>query len=63
MRLPRRVANPALAELLQGGGFPSLERFAALVNQRGWDVHGVRLAYDHISVKRWHGWPPVRWKS
>jgi hypothetical protein len=53
MRLPRRLGNPALAALLNGGGFPSLERFAMLVNQRGWDVHGVKLSYDHISVKRW----------
>jgi hypothetical protein len=53
MRLPRRVANPALAALIAGGSFPSLERFAMLINQRGWDVYGVKLAYDHISIKRW----------
>ena len=53
MRLPEHVANPTLAALIQGGGFPSLERFAQTVNIRGWHMQGVKLSYDHISVKRW----------
>jgi hypothetical protein len=53
MRLPRRVANPCLAALVEGAGFPSLERFATAVNLRGWQMHGVKLNYDHVSVKRW----------
>ena len=51
--MPKQVANPGLAALVQGSGFPSLERFANAVNLRGWQMHGVKLSYDHISVKRW----------
>lgn len=53
MKLPKMAANPGLAALLQGSGFPSLERFANAINLRGWEMHGVKLSYDHISVKRW----------
>jgi len=53
VKLPQNVANPGLAALLQGSGFPSVERFANAVNLRGWEMHGVKLSYDHISVKRW----------
>jgi hypothetical protein len=53
MRLPEHLANPTLAALIQGGGFPSLERFAQAVNIRGWHLQGVKLSYDHVSVKRW----------
>jgi hypothetical protein len=53
VKLPKNVANPGLAVLLQGSGFPSVERFANAVNLRGWQMHGVKLSYDHISVKRW----------
>jgi hypothetical protein len=53
VRLPKQIANPGLAALLQGSGFASLERFANAVNVRGWQMHGVKLCYDHVSVKRW----------
>ncbi len=53
MRLPEHLANPTLAALIRGGGFPSLERFAQAVNTRGWHLQGVKLSYDHVSVKRW----------
>jgi hypothetical protein len=53
MRPPKPVANPGLATLIAGAGFRSLERFAQAVNHHGWDLHGVRTNYDHISVKRW----------
>lgn len=52
-RLPAQIANPGLAALIQGGGFRSLERFAQIVNARGWQLHGLKLAYDHVTVKRW----------
>jgi hypothetical protein len=55
VKVPKQVANPGLAVLIQGSGFSSLERFAAAVNLRGWEMHGVKLSYDHISVKRWLG--------
>ena len=53
MRLPKQVANPALAALIEGGGFRSLEQFAQAVNIRGWETCGLKLAYDHVTVKRW----------
>ena len=53
MRLPKQVANPALAALIEGGGFRSLEQFAQTVNVRGWELCGLKLAYDHVTVKRW----------
>jgi hypothetical protein len=55
MRLPKCIANPCLAALIQGAGFPSFDRFAEVVNIRAWEVHGVRLSYDHVRVKRWLG--------
>src|SRR5262249_10000019 len=55
MRLPEHIANPCLATLIDGAGFSSHERFAAAVNSHGWLMHGVKLSYDHISVKRWLG--------
>lgn len=42
-----------MAALLAGSGFPSLERFAAAVNNRGWEMHGLKTSYDHVTVKRW----------
>ncbi|GII23338.1 hypothetical protein [Planosporangium mesophilum] len=53
MRLSKAAANPCLAALIEGAGFPSLERFALSVNDRGWRMHHVKLSYDHVSVKRW----------
>jgi hypothetical protein len=53
MRLPKNAVNPSLAVLIQGAGFASLERFAAAVNECAWRLHGLKLSYDHISVKRW----------
>jgi hypothetical protein len=53
MRLPATVANPSLVVLIAGAGFSSRERFAEAVNRRGWQMHGVKLTYDHVSVKRW----------
>jgi hypothetical protein len=53
MRLPKQVVNAALGALIAGGGFRSLEQFAQAVNGRGWEMHGLRLAYDHVTVKRW----------
>lgn len=55
MKLPNRVTNECLAVLLRGSGFPSLERFATAVNLKAWESHGIKLTYDHISVKRWLG--------
>jgi hypothetical protein len=53
MRLVQSAANPCLAALIEGAGFPSFERFAHAVNHRGWRMHQVKLSYDHVSVKRW----------
>jgi hypothetical protein len=53
MRLPVTVANPSLGVLIAGAGYSSRERFAEAVNRRGWQMHGVKLTYDHVSVKRW----------
>jgi hypothetical protein len=53
MRQPKRVANASLAALIAGGGFRSLEQFAQAVNVRGWELQGLRLSYDHVTVKRW----------
>ncbi|HZM79911.1 MAG TPA: hypothetical protein VFC19_29615 [Candidatus Limnocylindrales bacterium] len=53
LQLPKRIANPGLAALIQGGGFRSLERFAMAVNACGWEVFGLKLFYDHVTVKRW----------
>jgi hypothetical protein len=53
MRLPVHVANPGLAALIAGSGFPSLERFAVAVNHRGWEMHGIKTSHDHVTVKRW----------
>jgi hypothetical protein len=53
VKLPQQIANPGLAALLEGSGFPSLERFANAVNLRGWQLHEAKLSYDHVSVKRW----------
>src|SRR5215475_10584363 len=55
MRLPKHVANSGLAVLVESAGFRSLERLAVAVNERGWRMHGIRLNYDHVSVKRWIG--------
>ena len=53
MKLPSRITNTCLATLLQGAGFASMEQFATAVNARAWHMHGVKLIYDHISVRRW----------
>ena len=53
MQLPKHIANPGLAALIQGSGFRSLERFAMAVNDCGWETFGLKLFYDHVTVKRW----------
>ena len=53
MRMPAGVTNQCLAVLIDGAGFSSLERFAEAVNVRGWQMHGIKLYYDHVRVKRW----------
>jgi hypothetical protein len=53
VRLPKHIANPGLAALIEGAGFRSLERFAVAVNVRGWEMSGLKLSYDHVTVKRW----------
>jgi hypothetical protein len=67
VKLPKQITNPGLAALIQDSGFPSLERFANAVNLRGWQMHSIKLGYDHISVTRWLAgsvcqyptwWPP-----
>ena len=55
MKLPSRITNECLAVLLKGSGYPSLERFATAVNLKAWETHGIKLTYDHVSVKRWLG--------
>lgn len=50
---PTQATNICLAALIEGGGFGSLERFAQAVNVCGGELHGIKLSYDHISVKRW----------
>jgi hypothetical protein len=55
MRLPKQVVNPALAALIEGSGYRSLERFAQAVNVHGWEMQGVKTSYDHVTVKRWLG--------
>lgn len=47
------VVNHGLAALIKGAGYRSLEQFAQAVNHRGWDMHGIKTAYDHVTVKRW----------
>jgi hypothetical protein len=53
MPLAKRITNPALAALIEGGGFRSLEQFAQAVNRKGWELQRLRLSYDHVTVKRW----------
>ena len=53
MQLPKHIANPSLAALIRGAGFRSLERFAMAVNACGWETFGLKLFYDHVTVKRW----------
>ena len=53
MQLPKHIANQGLAALIRGAGFRSLERFAMAVNACGWETHGLKLFYDHVTVKRW----------
>jgi len=53
MRRPKRIVNPGLETLIRGAGYSSLERFAEAINHRGWQMHGVKTAYDHITVQRW----------
>ena len=53
MKPPKPIANPGLDVLIRGAGYTSLERFAQVVNHRGWEMHGVKTSYDHITVKRW----------
>ncbi len=48
-----QVKNHCLAVLIRGAGYPSLDRFAQVVNARAFAVRGLRLNYDHVSVKRW----------
>jgi hypothetical protein len=53
MKLPGHLANASLAALIRGSGYPSLEQFAVAVNAKAWHLYGIKLGYDHISVKRW----------
>lgn len=53
MKLPGRVTNTSLAAFLRNSGYPSIEEFATAVNACARRVLGVRLAYDHTSVRRW----------
>ncbi|MBO0870444.1 MAG: hypothetical protein J2P15_17960, partial [Micromonosporaceae bacterium] len=53
MKLPKHVANPSLAVLIELSGFPSLDAFAEAVNRYCWERHGLRLCYDHIRIRRW----------
>jgi hypothetical protein len=53
MKPAQHVANPGLAALIRGAGYPSLERFAVAVNVCGWEMYGIRTSYDHVTVKRW----------
>jgi hypothetical protein len=53
MKASRQVRNQGLAALIAGSGFRSWERFAQAVNERGWQMHGIKTNYDHVSVKRW----------
>lgn len=53
MKRPKRIVNPGLEALIRGAGYSSLERFAEAVNQRGWEMHGLKTSYDHITVQRW----------
>jgi hypothetical protein len=53
MRSLNFATNVCLAVLIEGSGFPSLERFAVAVNRQGWHMHNVKLSYDHVTVKRW----------
>jgi len=49
----KQITNPGLEVLIRGAGYTSFERFAQVVNHRGWEMHGVKTSYDHITVKRW----------
>lgn len=53
MKASRQARNQGLAVLIAGSGLGSLERFAQAVNERGWQMHGIKTNYDHISVSRW----------
>jgi hypothetical protein len=53
VKTSKPIANPGLEALIRGAGYHSLERFAQVVNHRGWEMHGVKTSYDHITVKRW----------
>ncbi|TCB91623.1 hypothetical protein E0H26_25385 [Micromonospora zingiberis] len=53
MNLPSNVANPVLAVLIKGCGYPSLAQLATAINKHGSQRYGVETKYDHTSVKRW----------
>jgi hypothetical protein len=53
MRIPADTRNHVLAALVRGTAFRSQERFARAVNLEGCERYGLRLTYDHITVKRW----------
>jgi hypothetical protein len=53
VKRPKRIVNPGLEALIRGAGYSSLERFAEAVNHRGWEMHGLKTMYDHITVQRW----------
>lgn len=53
MKRLKRIVNPGLETLIRGAGYSSLERFAEAVNHRGWEMHGLKTSYDHITVQRW----------
>ena len=53
MKFRGRVTNHGLAALIEGSGFSSLDRFGEALNARAWEMHGVKVYYDHVSIKRW----------
>jgi hypothetical protein len=53
VKRPKRIVNPGLETLIRGAGYSSLERFAEAVNHRGWQMHGLKTVYDHVTVQRW----------
>jgi hypothetical protein len=53
MKLPARTTNSVLAVLVEHSGYASAEEFASAINTLGWQQHGLKLFYDHTTVKRW----------
>lgn len=47
------AANVVLAVLVEHSGYSSLDGLAEAINSRAWTAHGVKLGYDHTTIKRW----------